>query len=76
MVTEKTKSLVKTLKLPSQPFTFKDLASLNPNVPNHTLRLRLNQSLEVGNIQQTDNVMNTGKKGRSQNVYIHGVLNN
>jgi len=74
MVTEKTKLLVKTLNLPQKPFTFKDLASLNPNMPSHTLRLRLNQSLEVGNVRRTDDVINTGKPGRSQNVYIHGEL--
>lgn len=62
------------VKFPQQnTFTFKDLEKMNPDMSPQTLRLRLKQSLDEGEVTRSAEVVaNTGKRGRAQHIYIHG----
>mgnify|MGYP001561037402 CR=1 len=60
---------------PPNRFTFKDLEELNPAVSSPTLRLYLKRQLDEKMITRSEEVVSTGKRGRSQHVYIHNFQN-
>ena len=61
-----------SVKFPTNPFTFKELAVLNPEVNPQTLRLRLRESMELNATKVTGQTVSAmGLRGRSQVVYIH-----
>ncbi len=67
------KITLESVKFPANPFTFKELAVLNPQVNPQTLRLRLRDSITLNTTRETgETIPASGRRGRSQVVYIHG----
>ena len=57
------------LNYPASPFTFSQLEDANTMVSVQTLRLRLKKLLDSGEVVKSDELLNTGKKGRPQCLY-------
>lgn len=64
----------KEVSYPSASFTFKNLEVLNPDVKPQTLRVRLKQALEGGQVSRSDDTVHNGGRGRAEYVYVVNVV--
>lgn len=66
------KTTLQNVKFPESPFVFADLKEMNPEINVSTLRVKLQESINLSATKLTgETVKPVNRKGASQKVYIH-----